>query len=121
MLKLVCVPLLITASASMMAFAWIGHLRWNRSWSFWVALGVSWLIVLPEYILNVKATKWGIGTYSGAQMAALHLGAGTCFVALVSRYHLHERMQPRQLLGFVLLAVAIGLIMWRGESPGGVA
>ena len=47
MLKLVLVPFLIMLSATMMAFAWIGHLKWLDRWSFLTALGVSWLIVLP--------------------------------------------------------------------------
>lgn len=118
MLKTVCVPLLIVASASMMAFAWIGHLRWEKHWSFWLALGFSWLIVLPEYILNVGATRWGIGTYSGAQMGALHLCSGAVFVALVSRFHLEEPLHVRQLAGFVLMAVAVLLILWEGDATG---
>lgn len=119
MLKTVCVPLLILASSSMMAFAWIGHLKWAQSWTFWFALGFSWLIVLPEYLLNVGATRWGLGTYTAAQMAAMHLCAGVVFVTLVSRYHLGEPMHPRQILGFVLMGVSLALVMWQPRGLAG--
>src|SRR5580704_12379106 len=80
---------------------------------FWTALGASWLLVLPEYVLNVAATRFGYGTYSGAQMASLHLAFGVVCVALVSHFFLDERISVLQTLGFVLLAVAILLITYR--------
>jgi uncharacterized protein (DUF486 family) len=113
-MKLILVPLMLSLSASMMAFAWIGHLRWEKTWSFWVALGFSWLIVLPEYVLNVSATRWGKGVFSGAQMASIHLCAGVVFVTLVSHRFLREPIQMRQMIGFALMAVSLVLVMYRG-------
>lgn len=106
----VLVPLMLVLSSTLMAFAWIGHLKWSHSWSFWTALAVSWTIVLPEYILNVAATRMGEGTYTGAQMASFNMCSGVVCVAVVSRFFLGEPMSGRQLLGFVLMAVAIILI-----------
>ncbi len=100
----------------MMALAWLGHLRFKDSWSFWTALAVSWLIVLPEYLLNVAATRMGHGLYTGAQMATVHLAGGVVCVALVSRYVLGEDFGTRQALGFALLAVSILLIMGKGPA-----
>lgn len=116
MLKIVCVPLLIVGSSAMMAFAWIGHLKWDRTWGYWTALLFSWLIVLPEYVLNVRATKWGLGTYTGGQMAAIHLCSGVLFVCLVSRYHLGEPLTTRQGLGFLLMALSFALVMSPGDG-----
>jgi drug/metabolite transporter (DMT)-like permease len=48
-------------------------------------------------------------------MATIHLSGGVVFVAIVSKYVLGEAFGLRQGLGFVLLAVAVGLIM--GERP----
>jgi uncharacterized protein (DUF486 family) len=59
-------------------------------------LGASWLLVLPEYVLNVAATRFGYGTYSGAQMASFHLAGGVVCVALVSHYLLGERLGATQ-------------------------
>lgn len=107
-------PLVVTmliASAAMMAVAWLGHLRFEDDWSFWMALGVSWMIVLPEYALNTTATRGGYGSFSGAQMASIHLSSGVVCVAVVSSLVLEEPLTPRMLAGFVTMFVAIVLIM----------
>ncbi|ADV83108.1 DMT family protein [Terriglobus saanensis] len=112
-MKRIFVPILMLASSTLMATAWLGHLRFRNSIGFWMALGASWLLVLPEYVLNVGATRFGYGTYSGAQMASFHLAGGVICVALISHYLLGERLGAIQLFGFVLLAVAMVLIMYR--------
>lgn len=110
MLKVVLVPLFMFVASCLMSLAWLGHLRFRDSISFWTALGLSWLLVLPEYVLNVAATRYGYEVYSGAQMATFHLAFGVVCVALVSRFVLGERLTPTQILGFVLLVVATALI-----------
>jgi hypothetical protein len=98
-------------SSILMAFAWIGHLKYEDTWSFWTALGVSWLIVLPEYLLNVSATRMGVGMYTGAQMASFNMASGVICVAVVSRYFLGEPWAMRQFVGFGLMVVSIFLIV----------
>src|SRR5256885_12568379 len=68
-MKIVLVPLMLAAAGTLMACAWIAHLKFKSSWSFSTALVMSWLFVLPEYIFNVFSARWGLGTYSAAQMA----------------------------------------------------
>src|SRR5215471_2983723 len=109
-MAILLVPAMIFASGAFMATAWLGHLR-IREYGWWVALLVSWAIVLPEYILNVSATRRGIGTFTGAQMASLHLCSGVLCVALVSRFLLHETMSRSQMGGFVLLAAGMLLVL----------
>src|SRR6476660_6732083 len=99
-MKLVLVPLMIFASGAFMAVAWLAHLR-IRQHGFLTALGMSWAIVLPEYVLNVTATRYGYGTFTGAQMASFHLASGVVCVALVSRFILDERISSSQIIGFV--------------------
>jgi uncharacterized protein (DUF486 family) len=111
-MKLVLVPTLIFLSGAFMSVAWLGHLR-IRGLGFWPALGMSWAIVLPEYILNVLATRYGYGTFTGAQMASFHLFSGVVCVALVSRYVLGEPLAHRQVLGFLLLAAGMLLVLRR--------
>lgn len=106
----IAVPGMIFASGAFMAIAWLGHLR-IRGHGWWAALLVSWAIVLPEYVLNVSATRRGIGTYTGAQMASFHLCSGVICVALVSRFLLHESISNSQLLGFALLACGMLLVV----------
>ena len=113
----VLVPLMLFASSALMAFAWLGHIRF-RSKGFRIALLVSWFIVLPEYALNVAAMRLGHGVYSGgesfytaAEMAALNLCSGVICVALVSRFFLKELLNWYQISGFLLMAVAIFLVV----------
>jgi len=108
--KSVLVPIFMLVASCLMSLAWLGHLRFRDSIGFWTALALSWLLVLPEYVLNVAATRYGYDTYSGAQMATFHLAFGVVCVALVSRYVLGERLTPTQMLGFGLLLVATVLI-----------
>jgi uncharacterized protein (DUF486 family) len=110
MMKAVLVPLCMLLAGALMSLAWLGHLRFRDSIGFGAALAISWLIVLPEYVLNVAATRYGYDTYSGAQMATYHLAFGVVCVALVSRFVLGERLTSTQMVGFALLAVAIVLI-----------
>jgi len=108
----VLVPLMLFASSVLMALAWIGHIRFRHK-GFWVALFGSWLLVLPEYILNVSAIRSGHEMFSGGQMAAMNLSSGVICVALVSRYFLNEHLSRRQILGFVLMALAVTLVVYR--------
>jgi len=111
------VPLMLLASSALMATAWLGHLKFKDSWTFWVALLASWLLVLPEYILNVGATRMGHGMYTGAQMATIHLAGGVVCVAGVSYFVLEEPMGARQIVGFLLLAAGTWLILDGGGAP----
>ena len=110
------VPTFLVLSSAMMALAWLGHLRFEDSWSFWTALGVSWALVLPEYALNTAATRWGHGTYSGAGMASIHLSGGVICVALVSNIVLGESVTLLQGAGYVTLIVSIILIFAPGSK-----
>jgi uncharacterized protein len=112
MLQTITVPALIFASGAFMAAAWIGHLRFQSA-TFITALAASWAIVLPEYLLNVFATRMGHGRFTGAQMAAFHLASGVLCVALVSRFWLKESISTTNLAGLVLLIVAMGLVLHR--------
>lgn len=112
-MKTVLVPFLMFLSSCLMALAWLGHLRFRDKIGFATALGASWLLVLPEYILNVAATRFGYGTYTGAQMASFHLSFGVICVALVSRFLLGEHLTLTQLTGFGFLAIAVVLITYR--------
>jgi hypothetical protein len=109
-MKLILVPVFMLIASCLMALAWLGHLRFRNDISFWTALALSWLLVLPEYVLNVWATRFGYDTYSGAQMATFHLAFGVVCVALVSHFVLGERLSSTQLVGFALLVVATVLI-----------
>ncbi len=105
----IIVPLMLFAASMIMALAWLGHLRFQE-YPFLTAMLACWLLVLPEYVLNISAIRLGYGIYTGAQMASLRLSSGVICVALVSRFFLGEEISLRQGLGFALMVVAILLI-----------
>ena len=110
-MKLILVPIMLCLSSLLMAFAWLGHIRF-RNQGFFVALIISWVIVLPEYVLNVSAIRYGHGVYTGGEMAAFNLGTGVLSVALVSRLFLKESLNNYQIAGFFLMTWAIILVVY---------
>ncbi len=104
------VPFMLILSSSIMAMAWLGHLKYKESLSFWMATLVAWLIVLPEYILNISAIRWGIKKYTPSQMAAMNLSSGVLFIALVSHFFLGEALTMQKYIGFAIMTVAMMLI-----------
>lgn len=104
------VPLMLLASSILMAFAWIGHIKY-RNKSFFITLIFSWLLVLPEYLLNVSAIRWGVGTYQPSEMAAINLSTGVLCIALVSKLFLGEKLSPRKIFGFILMIISVTLVV----------
>jgi len=104
------VPLVLLASSILMAFAWIGHIKY-RNISFFSALIISWLLVLPEYLLNVSAIRWGVGTYEPSEMAAINLSTGVLCIALVSKMFLGEKLSSRKVFGFILMIISVILVV----------
>jgi uncharacterized protein (DUF486 family) len=101
---------MLIASSGIMALAWLGHLRFRGELHFALAILFAWLLVLPEYAINIKALRMGYGIYTGGQMAAFRLCSGVVFVALVSRFLLGEPLTPRKLVGFGVMIVSMLLV-----------
>lgn len=104
------VPIMLLASSVLMAFAWIGHVKFKNK-SFFVALIVSWLLVLPEYLINVSAIRWGVGTFQPSEMAAINLATGVVCIALVSKIYLGEKLSSRKVFGFILMVISVVLVV----------
>lgn len=63
--------LLLFASNAFMTYAWYYHVKQAsitaaKPWPLWFAIAVSWLIALPEYILQVPANRYGHVDHAGA-------------------------------------------------------
>ncbi len=104
------VPLMLLVSSVLMAFAWIGHTKF-RNKSFLTALVLSWLLVLPEYLLNVSAIRWGVEVYKPSEMAAINLSTGVLCIALVSKFFLGEKLSVRKVIGFILMGISVVLVV----------
>ena len=104
------VPLMLFTSSLLMAFAWLGHIRYRHK-GYLFALLSSWFIVLPEYLLNVAAIRWGVGTYQPSEMAAMNLSSGVLCVAIVSKLFLDEHLSRRQIFGFFLMGLGVAMVV----------
>ena len=109
-LRSILVPLMLILSSAIMAMAWLGHLKYKEDLSFLMAALFAWLLVLPEYFLNVSAIRWGIGVYQPSEMAAMNLSSGIVFIALVSHFFLGEEISIQKYIGFGLMIIAMVLI-----------
>lgn len=114
----ILVPLMLILSSAIMAMAWLGHLKYKEDLSFLSAALFAWLLVLPEYILNVTAIRWGVGTYQPSEMAAMNLSSGIVFIALVSHFVLGEELTTQKYIGFGLMIIAMFLISESKSSEG---
>lgn len=109
-LRIFLIPLMLILSSAVMAIAWLGHLKYKEDLSFLIAALFAWLLVLPEYILNVSAIRWGVGVYKPSEMAAMNLSSGIVFIALVSHFILGEELTTQKYIGFGLMIIAMILI-----------
>jgi uncharacterized protein len=109
-LRNILIPIMLISSSAIMAMAWLGHLKYKEDLSFLMASLFAWLLVLPEYLLNVSAIRWGVGVYQPSEMAAMNLSSGIVFIALVSHYFLGEELSTQKYIGFGLMIIAMVLI-----------
>lgn len=111
----VVVPIMLLCSSAIMATAWLGHLRFKEDLSFAMATLFAWLLVLPEYALNIAALRLGYRKFTGGQMGAFRLCAGVACIAFVSHFVLGEDLTIFKLLGFGVMALAMVLVSDSGS------
>lgn len=107
---------LLLASNGFMTFAWYYHLQKKESWPLLAAIGISWLIALPEYILQVPANRIGSTAFTLSQLKILQEGLTltvfTLFAFLVAKQAPTWRDGIAMLL--ILAAVAVS---FSGRKP----
>ena len=100
---------LLIGSNVFMTFAWYGHLRYKAS-PLLLAILVSWLIALPEYLLQVPANRLGHGYYSAVQLKTIQeIITLTVFCAFSVTY-LGEAIRWNHLAAFALIVAAAYLM-----------
>jgi len=100
---------LLLASNVFMTFAWYGHLKFKTS-PLLLVIAVSWLIALPEYILQVPANRMGHAVYSAAQLKTIQEILTLLVFVVFSVTYLGESIRWNHLAGFALIIVAAFLI-----------
>jgi uncharacterized protein len=96
--------LLLIASNVFMTFAWYGHLKFKSS-PLWIVIAASWLIALPEYVLQVPANRWGHAVYSAAQLKTLQEVITLAVFATFSVAYLGESLHWNHAVGFALIVL----------------
>ena len=96
--------LLLIASNAFMTLAWYGHLKFKSS-PIWMVIAASWLIALPEYILQVPANRWGHAVYSAAQLKTIQEVITLAVFAMFSVWYLGEALHWNHAVGFSLIVL----------------
>lgn len=100
----VVTALLLTASNLFMTFAWYGHLKFKAA-PLLVVIAVSWLIALPEYMLQVPANRIGHGAMTAAQLKTMQEVISLTVFAGFSWLYLGEKLGWQHAVGFALICL----------------
>ena len=100
---------LLLASNIFMMFAWYGHLK-HRTAALPVAIFVSWMIALPEYILAVPANRIGVAAYTPAQLKTIQEVITLSVFVVFSSTYLGEPIRWSTLVGFAFIAVGAAIV-----------
>lgn len=98
-------PLLLIGSNCFMIAAWYGHLKFKAA-PLLAVIAISWLIALPEYILQVPANRMGHGVYSATQLKIMQEVITFAVFIIFSSVWLGERLAWNHYVGIVLMIAA---------------
>lgn len=114
MLRAITTVVMLFASNTFMNLAWYNHLK-KPSWSVFVAIGVSWLIALPEYLLAVPANRIGSSDFGGPlstpQLKIIQEAVTLVVFSLVTILVLKERVRATDYIAFGLVIAAVAISM----------
>jgi uncharacterized protein len=96
---------LLLASNVFMTIAWYGHLNFKER-SLLGVIFVSWMIALPEYMLQVPANRMGHAVYSAAQLKTIQEILTLIVFAVFSVYFLKEPLRWNHGVAFALIVLA---------------
>jgi hypothetical protein len=98
-----------------MTTAWYYHLK-KQSWTLPVAIAISWLIALPEYILQVPANRLGHvsngGVYTAPQLKVMQEAITLVVFAVFSILVLKEKLRTQDMIAFVLVFAGVAVSMY---------
>lgn len=100
---------LLLASNVFMTLAWYGHLKFKTT-SLIVVIAVSWMIALPEYILQVPANRIGHGYFSAAELKTIQEVITLTVFSGFSLLVLKEPLTWNHALGFALILAGAAVI-----------
>ncbi len=120
MTRILATIALLVASNAFMTFAWYFHLK-KLTWPLFVAIGISWLIALPEYILQVPANRLGHQNFGGPltapQLKILQEAITLAVFTVFSIWILKERPRANEYVAMALIFAAVVVAMWGRGAP----
>lgn len=120
MTRALAAVLLLVLSNTFMTFAWYFHLT-KKGWPLLLAIGISWLIALPEYALQVPANRLGHanfgGPFSATQLKILQEAITLTVFTVFTLYILKEQPRPRDYLAMLLIVAAVAIAMSGKRAP----
>src|SRR5438046_3067879 len=106
---------LLIASNTFMTFAWYYHLK-QKAWPLLMAVGISWLIALPEYCLQVPANRLGHADWGGPlgapQLKVIQEAVTLIVFSVFTTLVLKEKLRATDLAAFGLVLAGVALSMW---------
>lgn len=106
--------LLLIASNAFMTTAWYYHLK--KAWTIPVAIGISWLIALPEYMLQVPANRLGHvqhgGPFTAPQLKIIQEAITLVVFGVFSVLVLKEKLRANDMIAFGLIMAGVVVAMW---------
>ena len=101
---------LLIGSNVFMTWAWYGHLK-KASWAIPTAIFFSWMIALPEYILQVPANRIGHvsqgGPFTAPQLKIIQEAITLTVFIVFSILVLKERPKTTDYIAFGLILAAV--------------
>ncbi len=104
--------LLLLLSNVFMTIAWYGHLKF-KSHAIWLVILISWLIALPEYMLQVPANRMGHTVYSAAQLKTIQEILTLVVFCAFSVWYLKEPIRWNHGVAFALIVLAAGFMFYQ--------
>lgn len=99
-----------------MTAAWYGHLR-HKHWPLWTAILISWLIALPEYMLQVPANRFGHGAFSAPQLKIIQEVISIAVFVVFCVAYLREPIRWNHGVAFLLVLAAAGFAVLDRPAP----
>ena len=107
---MITVVLLILSNA-FMTMAWYGHLKFKAT-PLALAILVSWMIALPEYMLAVTANRLGHEVYTTAQLKTGQEAITLVVFSIFAYAYLGEQLRWNYLASFACLFAAVLFAFW---------
>ena len=118
--KIVWMIGLLVLSNVFMTFAWYFHLK-HKAWPLVMAIFVSWMIALPEYILHVPANRLGHASFGGPlsapQLKIIQEAITLLVFAAFSVLILKEKPRVNEYVAMLMIFGAVVVAMWGRTAP----